>query len=380
MDQSRFQPVVLVSPMDWGLGHATRCIPLIHELLQQNYRVILAASGAGKTVLKAEFPQLEVLSIPSYEIEYAATGWGLTVKIVAQIPKLLSAIKREQEWLKKVVEEKRISAVISDNRYGLYHPGIRSVFITHQLRIQAPVSLAEDVLQAINYRYIQQFDECWVPDAAGEDNLAGALSHPVTMPDVPVHYIGPQTRFSVQSQATVGSYLLLLLSGPEPQRSLLENRLLQDLEDYTEPVVLVRGLPGAARNISVASNVTVYHHLPAAELEKISLGASLVIARCGYSTVMDLVALKKRSILIPTPGQTEQEYLAAHLMKNNIAFCVAQKKFSLRKVLSLAAAFRYRPFAAEEENLLSERVAAFAASLQHAAQTIQSDENKLYNF
>lgn len=371
MDQSRSLPVVLISPMDWGLGHATRCIPLIHELLRQNCRVVLAASGAGKTVLEAEFPQLEMLTVPGYEIEYAASGWGLAVKIVAQIPKLLSAIKKEQEWLGKVVEEKRINAVISDNRFGLYHPGIRSVFITHQLRIQAPIGLAEQILQHINYRYIQQFDECWVPDVAGEGNLAGELSHPVALPDLPVRFIGPLTRFSVQPQTTEGNYLLLLLSGPEPQRSLLENRLLQDLEDYTEPVVLVRGLPGEAESISVAANVTVYNYLPAASLETVILGASLVVARCGYSTVMDLAALKKRSILVPTPGQTEQEHLAAHLMKANFAFCVEQKKFSLRKVLSLAAAFRYQPFAAEGENLLSECVKRFVASLKNAVQTKQ---------
>lgn len=365
-------PLVLVSPMDWGLGHATRCIPLIHELLAQNCRVVLAASGAGKAVLEAEFPQLEMLAIPGYEIEYASTGWGLAVKIVAQIPKLVSAIKKEQEWLEKVVEEKGIDAVISDNRYGLRHPGIRSVFMTHQLRIQAPLQLAEEILQDINYRYIQQFDACWVPDTAGEENLAGELSHPAAMPDVPVHFVGPLTRFLVQPQATGGSYLLLLLSGPEPQRSLLENRLLQDLEDYAEPVVLVRGLPGTAATISVASNVRVYEHLPAAALEKIILGASLVIARCGYSTVMDLATLKKRSILIPTPGQTEQEYLADHLMKNNLAFCVEQKKFSLQRVLTLASRFRYRPFAAAGGNLLSERVAAFVASLQDAAPSKQN--------
>jgi uncharacterized protein (TIGR00661 family) len=358
--------------MDWGLGHATRCIPLIHELLRQNCRVVLAASGAGKAVLEAEFPQLEMLTVPGYEIEYASTGWGLAVKIVAQIPKLLSAIKREQEWLEKVVGEKRIDAVISDNRYGLNHPGIRSVFMTHQLRIQAPLQFAEEILQDINYRHIQQFDECWVPDAAGEENLAGELSHPVAMPDVPVHFVGPLTRFSVQPQATEGRYLLLLLSGPEPQRSLLEDRLLQDLQGYTEPVVLVRGLPGTAETISVASNVRVYHHLPAAELEKVILEASLVIARCGYSTVMDLAALKKRSILIPTPGQTEQEYLADHLMKNNLAFCVAQKKFRLQRVLSFASQFRYRPFAADGGNILSEVVKAFLASLQMVEQTKQN--------
>ncbi|MDQ3279716.1 MAG: glycosyl transferase family 28, partial [Bacteroidota bacterium] len=162
MNQPETFPTILVSPLDWGLGHATRCIPLIQELLRQNCRVVLAASGKGKVVLEAEFPHLEVLDIPGYEIVYSSSGWGLALKIVAQIPKLLSAMKKEQEWLQEIVEEKGINAVISDNRYGLHHSAIRSVFLTHQLRIQAPLHLAEEILQDINYRYIQQFDECWV--------------------------------------------------------------------------------------------------------------------------------------------------------------------------------------------------------------------------
>jgi UDP-N-acetylglucosamine transferase subunit ALG13 len=358
--------------MDWGLGHATRCIPLIHELLQQNCRVVLAASGTGKTLLQQEFPHLEILDIPGYEIEYAATGWGLAVKIVAQIPKLLSAIETEQEWLEKLVNERVITAVISDNRYGLHHPQVRSVFMTHQLRIQAPVKLAEELLQDINFRYIQHFDECWVPDAAGEENLAGNLSHPAEKPELPLHYIGPLSRFTEQPELSGGAYLLLLLSGPEPQRTLLEERLLQELESYTGPVVLVRGLPDATEKLSVAENITVYDHLPAAELEGIILGASLVIARCGYSTVMDLAALKKRSILIPTPGQTEQEYLAGHLMKANFAFCVEQKKISLKKVLPLAARFHYQPFVTQGENSLSKAVKRFAASLHSPLATKQT--------
>ena len=372
MDQFSLSPVVLVAPMDWGLGHATRCIPLIHELLAQNCQVILAASGAGKKVLQQEFPDLEMLHLPGYEIEYASTGWGLALKIVAQIPKLLAAIQSEEEWLQTLVSERRITAVISDNRYGLHHPQVRSVFITHQLRIQAPVKLAEDVLQDMNFRYIGQFDECWVPDTAGETNLAGELSHPSAWPQPPVHFIGPLSRFAEQPELSGGSYLLILLSGPEPQRTLLEEKLLQDLETYTGPVVFVRGLPGGADAISVGENVTVYAHLPAAEMEKIILGASLVIARCGYSTVMDLAALKKRSILIPTPGQTEQEYLATHLMKMNFAFCVAQNKCRLENVLTLAEQFSYRAFAAGGNSSLSVRVENFLASLQKTGAPTQT--------
>ena len=137
-------PKVLVAPLDWGLGHATRCIPIIRQLLAEGCSVILAGEGKVKALLTLEFPDLPFLELPGYRIEYASSGWGLAVKIVAQIPKIIAAIKQEQTWLEKVVEEHRITAVISDNRYGLYHQKIYSVFITHQLIIKAPVKLAED--------------------------------------------------------------------------------------------------------------------------------------------------------------------------------------------------------------------------------------------
>ena len=342
MDQANNSPKVLVAPLDWGLGHATRCIPLIRELLQQNCRVTLAATGNGKSLLQQEFPLLPLLDLPGYNIEYASTAWGLAVKIVAQIPKLLSAIKEEQEWLEKVVTEHKFDAVISDNRYGLYHSEILSVFITHQLCIKAPLKLAEDLLQDTAYEYINKFTECWVPDAEGENNLAGELSHPEKFPAIPVYYIDPLSRFTGVAAEEKGGFLLIILSGPEPQRTLLEEILLEGLKEYKYPVVLIRGLPGVIEAIPVPENVSVYNHLPAAELEQKLWEAHMVIGRCGYSTVMDLAALKKKSILIPTPGQTEQEYLARHLMQKNFAFCVEQKKFRLRNVLPLAETFPYQ--------------------------------------
>ncbi|HEY0042059.1 MAG TPA: glycosyltransferase, partial [Flavisolibacter sp.] len=310
---------VLVAPLDWGLGHATRCVPIIRELLAQNCTVLLAGEGKNKILLQQEFPELSFLHLPGYQIEYASSDWGLALKIVAQIPKILSAIKQEQAWLEKVVDEQKIDVVISDNRYGLHSKKARSVFITHQLLIKAPVSLGENLLQQINYQYINEFDECWVPDAEGEKNLAGILSHPGRLPSVPLKYLGTLSRFNLTESNIDHDYLLVLLSGPEPQRTLLENQLLKELEDYTKPVVLVRGLPNTDESLSINKNVTVFSHLPAKELEQKIKSASLVISRCGYSTVMDLAILKKKSILIPTPGQTEQEYLAKHLFAMNFA-------------------------------------------------------------
>ena len=352
-----------MAPLDWGLGHATRCVPLINELLRQDCEVLLAGEGKQKALLQKEFPQLRFLHLSGYNINYASSGWGTATKIVAQIPKIFSAIREEQGWLQKVVEEEKISAVISDNRYGLHHPLIASVFITHQLRIKAPITFVEAVLQDRNYRYINRFNECWVPDAEGAINLAGALSHPVELPAIPVRYIGNLSRFkSAEPNASSGD-LLVLLSGPEPQRTLLEQQLLKELMEYRKPVTFIRGLPASTGEVSKPENVSVYNHLPAAELERKIKTASLIIARCGYSTVMDLAALKKRSILIPTPGQTEQEYLARHLMQNNFALCIEQKKLRLKQAISLAENFPYQ-FPPTSSTVLEQTVLAFVTQLK----------------
>lgn len=360
-------PKILVAPLDWGLGHATRCVPIIRELMAQGCQVLLAGEGKGKALLQQEFPQLPFIDLPGYRIEYAASGWGLAAKIVAQIPKLISAIKEEHSWLEKVVENEKIDAVISDNRYGLYSEKVRSVFITHQLRIKAPVKLAEDFLQELNYQYINRFDECWIPDEEGAANLAGTLSHPEEMPSIPTTYIGVLSRFDADQDKKSESHLLILLSGPEPQRTMLENQLLEELKEWTAPVVLVRGLPGINEKVEVNSNVTVFSHLPAAALENKIKTASLVIARCGYSTVMDLAVLKKRSILIPTPGQTEQEYLAGYLMDKNFAICVEQRKFRLKHALSLAQHFSYHSCLEERKDRLQKTIINLITFIQKSA-------------
>jgi uncharacterized protein (TIGR00661 family) len=342
---------ILVAPLDWGLGHATRCIPIIKVLLQQGCTVVLAASGKEKHLLQEEFPQLKIFTLPGYKIQYASTAWGLPLKIVAQIPRLFAAIKKEHAWLHKVVEEEGIQAVISDNRFGLYHATVPCVFVTHQLRIKASLKCAEDFLQRWNYRYINRFTECWVPDAKGKQSLAGELSHPFKKPAVPLYYTGPLSRFRNTAQEE-GNDLLIILSGPEPQRTLFEQIIVKDLQHYTGQVTLVRGLPGETAPLLIQENVAVFNHLSAAQLQEKIQEAGMVVSRCGYSTVMDLCTLQKRSILVPTPGQTEQIYLAKHLMKKNIAFCVEQHKFRLKNVLQAASQFRYVPYnLAGDENL-----------------------------
>ena len=355
---------ILIAPLDWGLGHATRIIPIIKTLLEQDAGVILAGEGKTRILLEKEFPQLPFIQLEGYNVTYSDNKWSLPFVLASQIPKIISAIQNEQEWLYETVEKYNIGGIISDNRYGLYHHEIPCIFITHQLLIKTGWgSLSDLLLQEQNYGYINRYTECWVPDHLNLPGFAGELSHPKNLPEIPLKYIGPLSRFT-QVSLQNEKHILIILSGPEPQRTKLEEILIAQLQDHKGPVVLIRGLPGNDSKIDVPENVSVFNHLPAHMLLEKLNEASFVISRCGYSTIMDLAVLKKKSILIPTPGQTEQEYLAVELMKNNFAFCIGQEKFRLKNVLELAQSFNYKMDHFECESKLDNAVMEFLKMIE----------------
>lgn len=339
--KTSLQHTVLIAPLDWGLGHATRCVPIIKMLVQKNCSVVIAAEGKVKALLQQEFPELTFVDLKGYNIRYSKNKWSLPFVMGKQIPKIFSAMQYENKRLQEIVKEHNIDGIISDNRFGFYHHSVPSVFITHQLLIKTSFGkMVNGLLQKINYNYINRFSECWIPDYETENNLAGELSHPCKKPSIPVRYIGPLSRF--QKMDGTEKNVLIILSGPEPQRTLFENILMKQIKKYKQPLVLVRGLPDEKNELKVPENISVYNHLPSEELNQKMAEASFVMSRCGYSTVMDLAMMKKKSILIPTPGQTEQEYLARHLMKKKFALCVDQKKFQLKTALELAGSFHYQ--------------------------------------
>jgi hypothetical protein len=370
-------PRVLVAPLDWGLGHATRCIPIIKELLNQKCEVIIAAVGAQKAILQAEFPSLTLIEIPGYDIRYDKNRALTMLRLVGAIPKILIRIKQEKAWLKRFSASEKPDLVISDNRYGLALPGVFCVFVTHQLRIRTSLGrLADALLQRMNYRLIGHFSRCWVPDIEAGDGLAGALSHPARLPGIPTKYIGWLSRFGKVSQQHRGvdapikdPELLILLSGPEPQRSLLEAGIMAQAGGDTGNIVLVRGLPeGGPTLADIPPGLTVYDHLPAVELELLMRRSRLVVARSGYSTVMDLARLGKRALLIPTPGQPEQEYLGPFLAGKGRAVCVKQSAFSLRESLALARQNAEGMIVSEPESGLETEIRTVLAMLQLGSQ------------
>jgi UDP:flavonoid glycosyltransferase YjiC (YdhE family) len=335
---------VLVAPLDWGLGHATRCIPIIHALTELKITVVLAASGPIATIFQKEFPSLKILPLGGYNITYGRTKSSFKYSLMLKLPRIISCIRYENKWLKQLLASEHFDAVISDNRFGMYHRQVPSVYITHQLNIQTGSKLSDWIARRIHYSFVNRYSECWVPDAAFAPNLGAILSHPVVYPKIPTRYLGLISRFQ-KKPVQKDIDLLIILSGPEPQRSMLEKLILDQLSELPRRAVLVRGLPaGPPLNHTQFPMLEIYDHLPASELSTLIQRSDMVVSRCGYSTVMDLAILRQKAILVPTPGQTEQEYLAGYLYREGYFFTCTQEKFALADVLTEASKFKGKTF------------------------------------
>lgn len=373
--ESRRPPCILLAALDWGLGHATRCIPIIRFFTLNGCKVIIASEGKQKTLLQLEFPQLEFVNLRGYHFKYSNNRWRTIVKIITQIPGLFSSAIHEHKWLRDFASTQRIDAVISDNRYGFYLPGVRSVFITHQLAIQTPLGISGNALvKWLNYRAIRRFDSCWVPDLARDDNFGGELSHPHGLPPFRVDYIGPLMRFQLPEIIAEPELLLVIISGPEPQRSIFEAIILTQSRLISRPVIVIRGKPGGdeqagqssagpAPHNSWPSNVTVYNHLPGEELAVMVARAGLIISRPGYTTVMEMLSARKRCLFIPTPGQTEQEYLAGYLSGKNCCISSTQNDFSIIDMIDQAQKLAWQ-FPSVETGLFENVLGSFIKKLK----------------
>jgi UDP-N-acetylglucosamine transferase subunit ALG13 len=331
---------VLIAPLDWGLGHATRCIPIISFLLSQKITVIIAAEGATALILKEAFPNCLMLPLRGYRIRYSSSGKWFSLKLATQLPKIFFAARYEKKWLKQIVKQYQINGIISDNRLGLSHKHLPSVFITHQLQIQTGQRWLDRFVQRINYSYINQFNSCWVPDLETQNNYAGLLSHPTKMPNIPVHYLGVLSRLEFK-ESDIKYRVCFLLSGPEPQRTILETALMAQLKNLDGPLLMVRGLPNEKELPSSShAQLTIYNHQNSTMLNELISQSELVVCRSGYSSVMDLIACHKKAILIPTPGQTEQIYLAKHLEEKGLFVSALQSNVNLPDLIRKALAMQ----------------------------------------
>lgn len=339
-------PKVIVAPLDWGLGHTTRCIPIIREMMTQGWEVTLAGEGAVAQLLYAAFPELQILPLPGYQIRYGKRN--VKASILQQIPKILRAIRKEKKWLQKNYPLYRWDVVISDNRPGIYHPQAFNIYLTHQLHPLSGFSKSADyLLSSIHHRFMKPFQEIWVPDLKEEKNLSGKLSHPVKTKNV--RYIGLLSRLQPTTTTQPIYDLLILLSGPEPQRSLLEKIILQQTGEEGGKILLIRGTTLPMPKDAVPKRVTIINLAEQTTIQQAFSQSEQVICRSGYTTLMDLIRCKKKALLIPTPGQTEQEYLAKRMAEQYHFPAMRQENFQLDVALKLLAASS-SGFSTEEDN------------------------------
>jgi UDP:flavonoid glycosyltransferase YjiC (YdhE family) len=315
---------ILIAPLDWGLGHATRCIPIIRHLIETGNEPIIAASGRPLLLLKAEFADVESVEFEGYNISYPE-GSGMVWKMFQSTPHILKRIRDEHSELDKLINELKLDAVISDNRFGLYTDKIPCVYMTHQVMIKAP--FFETMLYRLHADYMRKFTQVWVPDYA-ENGLSGDLAHRFPLPRNG-QYIGSLSRFS-PSEDKLKTDVLVIISGPEPQRTRFEKLVINQLKDFNGTAVAVLGTPDKDVD-RVERKVRIVSHLNAGELQKEMSSARLVVSRSGYSTIMDLAALGKQAVFVPTPGQTEQEYLALKYHRDGTHRMMKQRDFRLQK-------------------------------------------------
>ncbi len=331
------QKTILIAPLDWGLGHATRCIPLIDLLSQKNHRVIIAGNGDSFFLLKEQYPNLTFYELPGYNISYAV-GKNAAFQALLQTPKILKTISEENKAIAEIIKKEKIDLIISDNRYGVRNNNVKSVLICHQIALQAPSNLQfmNPVFLKLHLRQIHKFDALWIPDEENDSNLSGKLSHTILF-KIPHAFIGIQSRFSnfkktISFVDELDFDILVVLSGPEPQRSFLETELKKKLSNRTEKILFVQGKT-EKYILSEENNITTVSYLNTNDLFSALQIAKVIICRSGYSTVMDLAVLCKKAILIPAEGQTEQEYLANILSKKGFAVECKQDSLDIETAL-----------------------------------------------
>lgn len=335
------QKRVCISPLDWGLGHATRCIPLIEAFNAIGYKVYVATSGPQEAILKQATPYAHFLPLAGYQIRYTKNKYLLFFVLLWQMPKMIFHMWQEHHWLKKAQQAYQFDLVISDNRFGFFHQQISSVFITHQLYLQTPFVWTSRLYQKILYRWLNYFTACWIPDIQAAPGLSGTLAHPTKMPTTPFWYMGILSRWSNKDQhkeedAENEITFLAIVSGPEPQRTLFEKQIWEQGNALGKKFVLVAGLPGQSSYKKVSTCGTCYHHLDSNALAAQIKSAKYIICRGGYTSLMELISFQKKLILIPTPGQTEQTYLATHWSKHGWAVSMDAESFQLKTALALA--------------------------------------------
>lgn len=328
---------ILIAPLDWGLGHTTRIVPLVKSKLAEGNEVVLACSPDQRILLTEHFPDLQVMfNLPSYSPVYN-DHLPMPINLLLQLRKMLRTIRAEHDWLCELLKKEKMDHIISDHRFGFYHPSVRSSILAHQLNIQGPW-LIRDVVNKIQARYFNRFADCLIPDDA-ERSLSGVLSSTHYL-RIPFSHIGALSRFShsIERPKIPKYQWCVLISGPDPKRRNFLDRVIKIFERLDISVIIIAGLPSSSSRC-VFGRVTVVSHMSDAEMELTIASSQYLLCRSGYSTIMDLAVWQRRALLVPTAGQTEQEYLAQWHSRDSFHLTCTEENLNASEIQRAAQIF-----------------------------------------
>jgi uncharacterized protein (TIGR00661 family) len=316
---------IIIAPLDWGMGHCARCVPIINYLQLQGINLFIAGNQQQISFFKNEGIHATYLNLTGYNIHYGANGFATAIKLLLQIPKTWYRIYAEHQQLKKWHQQYNFSIIISDNRYGFYLKNIMSVCITHQLHIQ--IGFLKTITNFINQYLLKKFTTIWVPDFKN-NYLAGELSK--SIPHFNMQYLGGLSRIVKLDTPIINNTILVILSGPEPQRTIFENIIITQLQNTKYKVQIIGS--NTCGNTS-STNIIKHALLPTQEVQQYMAQAEYIISRSGYTTILDLAKCNRKAILVPTPAQPEQLYLAQYLAKNKRHVSMLQNHFDINMAI-----------------------------------------------
>ncbi len=321
---------ILICPLQWGLGHAGRMIPLARILREMNNVIYI---GAGEELLpffRSELHDFTFINFRGFNTGYSKY-LPQYLLLLLKTPSLIYNSVLEHIRLKRIIRDNAIDVVISDNRFGLWSKDIKSVYVTHMPLIPFPRTFRflEFIGVFLHRMVIKKYSLCLIPDLPGELNFSGRLSHSLKLPSN-TRYIGILSRFAdtglpVLRDPFTGRHITIILSGPEPQRSLLRQKLIEELKFREISMVILEGRPDLTDEPVRSENIISFNHLPASQMKDVLVRSNGIITRSGYTTIMELISLGCNALLIPTPGQTEQEYLADYLTNKGLFTTIRQK-------------------------------------------------------
>jgi hypothetical protein len=319
---------VIFGICSWGLGHATRSLPIIRKFIREKDEVTIVSYGSASALLRNELGESAAfVELPDYRPPTTRNSRRLALDTLLSSPQYLYSMQREHRYLERLAQDGRVDIIFSDSRYGFYSLHVPSFFMTHQLRFMNPLFLRalESGSETFNRWFLDRSAGVLVPDFK-ENGLAGRLAHGLSVIDErKLNYIGVLSDFGLR-QTPQDIDIFVSISGVEPHRSSFERLVTNQLEGIEGNIVVSLGRPASSE---IRGNIKVQGLVARATHEGLLNRAKVVVARAGYSTLMDLCALGKRSLLIPTPGQTEQEYLASYHMGRGDFYCVNERELDI---------------------------------------------------